>query len=180
MSTLHKFILWLLLSTVNVGEANKDVTQQERRTRATTKTSTNVVNLDLSAEEKVGKKTLEEVHAYAELKHDPRASFPDSFTVCSIIMATDFDDPPWVPFFNILNQNGGQFLVPLLRQGDIESLFGIRFHEGLTSQWIRDAPQQKKRENVGIFPKWGTPPPPPPCLGITFFFFKKILVYFAF
>ena len=25
MSSIHKFILWLLLSTVNVGEANKDV-----------------------------------------------------------------------------------------------------------------------------------------------------------
>ena len=23
---------------------------------------------------------------------------------------------------------------------------------------LRDAPQIKKRENVGIFPKWGTPP----------------------
>ena len=30
---------------------------------------------------------------------------------------------------------------------------------------LRDAPQIKKRENVGIFPKWGTPPPPPPRLG---------------
>ena len=30
---------------------------------------------------------------------------------------------------------------------------------------LRDAPQIKKRENVGIFPKWGTPPPP--CLGMT-------------
>ena len=27
---------------------------------------------------------------------------------------------------------------------------------------LRDAPPPKKRENVGIFPKWGTPPPPPP------------------
>ena len=34
------------------------------------------------------------------------------------------------------------------------------------SSKIREAPQIKKRENVGIFPKWGTPPPPP-CLGMT-------------
>ena len=34
----------------------------------------------------------------------------------------------------------------------------------------RDAPQKNKRENVGIFPKWGTPPPPP-CLGMTCLFF---------
>ena len=37
---------------------------------------------------------------------------------------------------------------------------------------IRDAPQIKKRENVGIFPKWGTPPPPP-CLGMTRLFEEK-------
>ena len=60
MSTFHKLILWLLLSTVNVGEANKDVTQQERGTRARAKTSTDVVDLSLSS-----------VDTYAELKHDP-------------------------------------------------------------------------------------------------------------
>ena len=125
MSTIHKFLLWLLLSTVNVGEANKDVTQQQRGTRATSKTSTDVVNLsfcslDLPAEDKVGKKTLKEVHTYAELKNDPRASLPDSFTVCSTIMATDCVHPQYPAFFNILNTNSGQFLVPLLRQGLIE------------------------------------------------------------
>ena len=26
---------------------------------------------------------------------------------------------------------------------------------------IREAPPKKKRENVGIFPKWGAPPPSP-------------------
>ena len=26
---------------------------------------------------------------------------------------------------------------------------------------LREAPQKNKRENVGIFPKWGTPPPSP-------------------
>ena len=98
MSTFHKFILWLLLSTVNVGEANKDVTQQQRGTRATSKTSTDVVNLsfcllDLTAEDAMPKKTLEEVHTYAELKHDPHASLPDSFTVCSTIMSTDCTYP---------------------------------------------------------------------------------------
>ena len=72
MSTLHKFILWLLLSTVNVGEANKDVTQQQRGTRSTSKTSTSVVNLsfcslDLPAEDTVGKKTLKEMQMYASL-----------------------------------------------------------------------------------------------------------------
>ena len=50
---------------------------------------TNVVNhayceASLSAEDKMNKKTLEEVHTYAELKHDPRASLPDSFTIDTV------------------------------------------------------------------------------------------------
>ena len=57
-------------------------------------------------------------------------------------------------------------------------------HPQETQDWpedhrVRDAPQIKKRENVGIFPKWGTPPPPPPRLG-TPCLWKKIKVYFAF
>ena len=44
---------------------------------------------------------------------------------------------------------------------------------------IREAPQKKKRENVGIFPKWGTPPPSP-LFGNDTFVKKKIMVYFAF
>ena len=39
-------------------------------------------------EDNVGKKTLEEVHTYAELKNDPRASLPDSFSIYSTIMTT--------------------------------------------------------------------------------------------
>ena len=27
---------------------------------------------------------------------------------------------------------------------------------------VRDVAKKTKRENVGIFPKWGTPPPLPP------------------
>ena len=57
------------------------------------KAETNVVSLAfcesrLAAEDKMGKKELAEVHTYAELKHDPEASFPESFTVCSSIMTT--------------------------------------------------------------------------------------------
>ena len=39
-------------------------------------------------EDNMGKKTLEEVHMYAELKNDPRASLPDSFSIYSTIMTT--------------------------------------------------------------------------------------------
>ena len=57
-----------------------------QRTRAVT--FTNIVShtfceSSLPAEEMVGKDTLEEVHTYAELELDPRASFPDSYVLPS-------------------------------------------------------------------------------------------------
>ena len=68
---------------------------------------TNVVRLafcesSLSAEDKTRKKTLEEVHTYAELKDDPRASLPGSFTICSTIMITGCQSYGGPMFFNFL------------------------------------------------------------------------------
>ena len=62
MSTFPKFILWLLLSTVNVGEAKKDVTQLQIGTKASSKASTYVVDLSFCSLGLGGKKTLEEIH----------------------------------------------------------------------------------------------------------------------
>ena len=74
-------------------------------------TRTNVVNhaycdSSLSEEDKTSKKTLEEVHTYAELKHDPRASLPDTFTICSAIMTTQCQNPLW-PIYFTQNSVGG-------------------------------------------------------------------------
>ena len=41
-------------------------------------------------EDKMGKKTLEEVHTYAELKLDPRASLPDSFSQYCRVLGRHF------------------------------------------------------------------------------------------
>ena len=109
MSVSFKYILLVLLSTINVGEATGDVTKQQSGT-ATAKTFTDVVSLDfceshLHAEDKMGKKTFQEVYAYAELKNAPQASLPESFTVCSTAMATDCKYPQLATFFNILNSS---------------------------------------------------------------------------
>ena len=96
MRAFLKLILGFLLTTVinirslNVVQGNSNDIAQRRGTRATINRSTDVVNIafceaDLPPGDKMGKKTLEEVHSYAELKDDPRASLPDSFTVCSDI-----------------------------------------------------------------------------------------------
>ena len=66
------------------AEARSEEVSAFQRTRAVA-TKTNVVSLafcesSLPPEDKASKKTLEEVHTYAELEDDPRASLPDSFT----------------------------------------------------------------------------------------------------
>ena len=73
-----------------------------RRTRAVA--ITNVVSLtfcesSLPAEDKMGKEMLEKVHTYAQLKDDPLASLPDSFSVCSTIMIKGCQSYIWPMFF---------------------------------------------------------------------------------
>ena len=113
------------------AEASSKEVSALHRTRAVA-TKTNVVSLafcesSLPPEDKASKKTLEEVHTYAELKHDPRASLPDSFTVCSTIMTTGCQSPAWLMVFNILDNNRDQLLAPHLHHGDIESRLNIWF-----------------------------------------------------
>ena len=109
------------------------------------KPETNVVSLtfcesQLPAKDKMAKKTLEEVHTYAELKDDKRASLPDSFTVCSSIMTTDCPSYKWPVFFNILDENRDQFMVPYLSSGVIESGLQIGFKERETQLLIGKVP----------------------------------------
>ena len=92
-----------------------------------------VVNLafcesSLTAEDKVGKRRLEELPTFAELKHDPRSSLPESFTVCSTIMATDcqYHSPP---FFAILDDNRNQILSPFLSVAKVSTLRIYFFQE---------------------------------------------------
>ena len=95
MRAMYILTSWFLLSTmtnarsVNVKVANSyETVVYQRRSRDATKPVTKVFShipceLSLAEEDKIGKKTLDEIHTFAELKNDPRASFPDSFTVCS-------------------------------------------------------------------------------------------------
>ena len=135
MRAFSNLNLWFLLSTVaDVRSVNATMGNSNEN-----KNSTDVVNIafcesNLLPEEKMPKKTLEEVHSYAELKQDPRASLPDSFTVCSTIMITGCLSYACPTFFNILDNNSGRFLAPYLCHGDITKL-QIGFHEG-TSQML--------------------------------------------
>ena len=70
---------------------------------------------DLPEKDKMGKRTLDEVHTYAELKQDLRSSFPNSFTVCSTLMATNYQSSVEPLFFTILDNQLDQMLAANLR-----------------------------------------------------------------
>ena len=114
------------------AEASLNGTPMLPRTSAPPKTD--VVSLtfcesSLPAVDKMGKKTLEEVHTYAELKHDPRSSLPESFTVCSTIMTTGCQSYLLPTFVNILDNQNDQLLAPIISHGDIESRLNIGFQQ---------------------------------------------------
>ena len=116
----------LLSAKVSANEISK-----LRRTRAI-EPNTDVVCLafcesSLPPEDKMSKKMLEEVHTYVELKHDKRASLPESFTICSTIMTTTCQTERWPMFFNILDDYNGQLMAPFLGHGFMESRLSIAF-----------------------------------------------------
>ena len=106
---------------------------------------TNVVSLtfcesSLPAEEKMGKERLEKVHTFAQLKDDPLASLPDSFSVCSTIMIKGCQSYIWPMFFNILDNNKDQFMAPFLSYGVIQSRLMIAFNQGDSQTLIGKVP----------------------------------------
>ena len=147
MTWFYKLLCVVILSS----KVSSNRIPASPRTRDITKT--NVVShvfceSSFSAEDRRGKKTLDEVHTYAELKRDPRASLPDSFTICSTIMTTKCDRT-WPTFFTILDNDRDQFLAPVRNCGSVENFFSILYSRGdvrslnlqrpslLPNQWTR-------------------------------------------
>ena len=142
MTTFYKLVFILLFSKaivvegVNIKEGNSNEIAYQQRVRETPKTTMNDVvsyswcESDLPAEDNMGKNRMEELHTYAELKHDLRASLPDSFTVCSTILIPKCPNYVWPTFFTILDNNGAQFLAPVCGSGSIESQLKINYLQG--------------------------------------------------
>ena len=84
----------------------------------------------LPAKDTVFKRNLDEVHTYAELKNDFRASLPASFTICSTLLVTN---GRWQLFFNLVGEDGGELLAPWLYMHDKkENMLQIYFRQGST------------------------------------------------
>ena len=60
------------------------------------------------------KKSLEDVPNFAVLVNDPRAALPESFTICSDIMAVFSTKVNFLTFFNLLSSNGEQLLPAMI------------------------------------------------------------------
>ena len=117
-------LLFVLILSAEARSNGNSVSQREAVTK-TDVVSHAFCESSLSAEEKMVKNTLEEVHTYAELKHDPRASLPESFTVCSIIMTPNCPNQIWPALFSILDTDMYQFLAPICKGGSILSSLKI-------------------------------------------------------
>ena len=126
----HKFVFWFLLST-NLANATSNEIPTHLRTEATTNVVSHVFcESSLTADDKMVKKSLEEIHTYAELKHDPRASLPDSFSVCSTIMTTNCLSHFWPAFFTILDNDRAEFLAPIIKHASVVSGLQIFYLQG--------------------------------------------------
>ena len=97
---------------------------------------------------KMAKKTLKEIHTYAELNFDPKGNLPDLFTICSSLMTPSCPSYWWPSFFTILDNDKAQFFAPVKGHKDMTSLLKIYFQEGSKSvvgkipplfpnQWIK-------------------------------------------
>ena len=133
------FLLFTLAKGINVREPNSKEIIRQRRARETRKRLTDVVSLtfcdsSLSEDEKMSSARLEDVHTYAELKDDPRASLPVSFTICSSIMTTNCPNYVWPTFFTVLDNNRAQFFAPISAHRSVVSLLKIFYLQGSSEQ----------------------------------------------
>ena len=125
---MKSFSYMCFVSLISSAISNGNLADQ--RTRAVTNTdvvSHTFCEGNLPAEVTMKKRTLKEVHTYAELKHDPHSSLPPAFTVCSTILITTCQSFYWPIWFNILDNQGGQLITAYLRQSTFESTLRILF-----------------------------------------------------
>ena len=154
VETLAKATVFLLsIWTITAETVHSKEGTLIRQARGTEMGSTRIVNhaycdSSLSDEDKTYKKTLQEIHTYAELKFDPHGNLPESFTICSSMMTPSCPSHFWPPFFTILDDDKAQFFAPYIRHKEMTSLLRIYFQETTKSavgkipplfpnQWIK-------------------------------------------
>ena len=106
------------ISYDNEVQANQRV---KRDDELLSKTSVVSHEFPLTEENLLLKPKKEDLHTFAELTNDPKASFPPLFTICSTIMTTAATKSSSSFFFSILGKGGNNYLNAFLAAG-MESL----------------------------------------------------------
>ena len=86
-------------------------------------------------EDNILKPKKEDLHTFAELKNDPKASFPQLFTICSTIMTTVAMKSSTSHFFSIIGKGGNNYLNAYL-QRDMESLVMLSGRFALKAKYV--------------------------------------------
>ena len=110
-----------LISPPNAPMTNVNEVQAHHRTKRDRQmmSNTSVVSHEfpLTDDNLASKPKKEDIHTFAELQFDPKASFPQSFTICSTIMTTAATKSSTSHFFSILGKRGGNYLNAFLAGG---------------------------------------------------------------
>ena len=116
-------LVLLINATESSGGACSSGTKNEKCTLVV---NHSFCEANLPPEDVEGKETLEEVQAYAKLKHDPTSNLPDSFTICSTIMVPNCKSG-WNPiFFTVLDSLFRHIMSPALKVS-LDSMLAIDF-----------------------------------------------------
>ena len=116
------FLSWLLFSS-NSLHASEDPQR---------KPTTKVVVIGGGGECNYGS-TLKDIPNYAELKHDPKASLPSSFTICVSVLATTQNLNPIL--FSLLGNDGRQLFSAQIKQ-NLGDFVGKKFFYPEASQYV--------------------------------------------
>ena len=145
MKTTFLTIICLVYEkTVNADKVRSSKIEHRSIAKAA---NVNVVNHEfcsscLSEEDKEGKENLKDVHTYAELKSDPRADLPSSFTICSSVMTTYNANGNQPHMFNMLGNDGNSWLAPIMSVDDKTSFYhwkmaDVKLPPVFAHQWVR-------------------------------------------
>ena len=112
------FVIFISANALPKVDGSTKSEEKRRERRSVNRKSTDVISHEfclscLDGNDQRRKETLEEVHTYAELKNDPKASLPPSFTICSTAMTTYGPNPL---FFTLLGKNRSQLFGARVRQ----------------------------------------------------------------
>ena len=140
-ATLFLFPFWTITAKRDYSKEKGSIL----KARETSEGLNRVINhafcdSSLSDEDKMTKKTLKEIHTYAELAFDPHGNLPDSFTICSAIMTPSCPSEYWPTFFSILGNDMRHLFSASIRHKHLTSYLFFYYHNGRSKSVVGEIP----------------------------------------